>query len=249
MVKSEQHRQKKLARRKAKDQRAKRQLIQQKQQLASLMGKMTAASSGKIVHCAIGEIEAGMGMVLISRQAPTGQIAVAVFLLDLFCLGVKNAMGTYYAPSQYNDMYDDIRTKHMMKSARPEVARGLVEAAIEYAENLGFSPHADYRKMQPIWGDVEPQSIEGLYEFGENGKPTYVSGPMDDSVKQRRILETLTHTVGEGNFKFVLMGDMGDAGFLPHFDNALPGIEQEDEETHARTVEGTVTSQRIDAAE
>ena len=68
MVKSEQQRQKKLARRRAKDHRAKQQLVQQKQQLASLMGKMTAASSGKIVHCAIGEFEAGMGMVGFSRS-------------------------------------------------------------------------------------------------------------------------------------------------------------------------------------
>jgi hypothetical protein len=69
---------------------------------------------------------------------------------------------------------------------------------------------------------------------------------MDDPIKQKRILETLTQTVGEGNFNFVLLGHMGESAALPHFDADLLETEHEDD---AMTVEGTVTSQRIDAAE
>ena len=47
-----------------------------------------------------------------------------------------------------------------------------------------------------VFDDIE--LIE--FEFGKDGKPFYIAGPFDNS---RKILETLSNSVGEGNFEFV----------------------------------------------
>lgn len=36
--------------------------------------------------------EAGIGNILITRLAPTGELAVASFIVDVYCLGVKKAL-------------------------------------------------------------------------------------------------------------------------------------------------------------
>jgi len=247
MPKSEQQRQKKLARKKTKERRAKKTLARKQQQLASLAGKMLAASSGEIVHCCIGtglKEGTGMGTVWVSRRAPNGHIAVAIFLIDSYCLGVKDTAGLYRTPSDYAEIFERTTSHQEMEPARPEVARGLVEAAVDYAASLGFAPHIDYRKLQPIWGNIEAASVEGEFEFGSDGKPTYVNGPNDDPARQQLILKTLKQNVGEGNFHFTL-------GFPGGFDSELDfdDVEEIDEvEANELQVDGRVL-QRIDSAE
>lgn len=255
MVKSEQQRQKKLARRKTKEKQKKQQLARQKQQLTSLAGKMSVAAKGHILDCMAGPFEDGMSTILLSRQAPGGQVAIAIFLLDLYCLGVKNTIADYWTPVRYREMRDNLIDRHRLQPIQPGVARGVVEAAVQYAASFGFAPHADYPKMLPIWDDIEPESVEGLVEFGKEGKPFYVNGPHDDETMQRLVLQQLKKSVGEGNYHFMVGGPQGPSMNALDFDDleflVSKEIEEEEEEDEAGslTLDGKVTSRRIDAAE
>ncbi len=71
-------------------------------------------------------------------------------------------------------------------------------SALEYAASLGFSPHRDFEQARPHLGQWSGQI---RIQCGRNGKPFYISGPYDNS---RRIIDTLTHSVGEGNFDYLL---------------------------------------------
>jgi hypothetical protein len=219
MAKSEQRRQNKLAKKQAKERRKRKEATRKQQQLASLAGKMTAASHGRIVRCGVTEAveKAGIGYVLIARQGPAGQIAIALILVDVYCLGVKDATATLRAPSEAEEMFEQLTRDQQLESVSPGLARGLVEGAIAYARSLGFEPHPDYRKVAPIWGDIEPESVEGQYEFGHNGKPLYIRGPFDDLAKQQVILNTLQKSVGEANFVTRLSGPAS-GGLLARYD-------------------------------
>jgi hypothetical protein len=80
-----------------------------------------------------------------------------------------------------------------------------VEGAVEYAQNLGLSPAPEYRKVQPIFGDIDPSESQEEFVFGNRGMPCYVNGPYDGPEKIKRILACLDDNCGEGNFKFVFM--------------------------------------------
>lgn len=219
MARSEQRRQNKLAKKQAKDRRKRKEAIRQQQQLASLAGKMVSASQGRIVRCGITEAvrRAGIGYVLLARQAPMGQVAVALILVDVYCLGVKDAFGSIKLPSEAEEMFQQLANDHELQSVSPGLARGLVEGAIEYARALGFEPDPDYRKIAPLWGDVEAEPVEGHYEFGSDGKPLYIRGPYDDFAKQQFVVHTLEKTVGSGNYNVRLTGPASE-GLLASYD-------------------------------
>ena len=54
--------------------------------------RLEAASRAPILHCCYLKAlwEVGIGNVLVSRLLSSGEVAFVVFLVDVYCLGVKN---------------------------------------------------------------------------------------------------------------------------------------------------------------
>jgi hypothetical protein len=140
----------------------------------------------------------GIAAVLVARAGRRGRADVCGFLLDTYCLGVKNALGPRSMgdrrdllrfTDQYFGAFDDAPV-----AAPLELAAHLVFGAAEYARGLGFEPHPDFAAAAPYLGEwAGPSAIT----FGREGRPFYVRGPYDDS---RRVLKTLRRTVGEQGF-------------------------------------------------
>lgn len=201
MVKSEQKRQQKLARKHAKDRKRHQEETRKRQQLASLQGQMMSACQGKIELCCISnQLDGGLGYVLLARRAGPGQLAYFMVLVDTYCLGVKQALGGIVADSTVRKQAE----QSGMESIEPSVARGLVESAIEFASQAGLKPHADYEKVFALWGDIPRGSIEGHYQMGHDGKHLYMPGPFEDSARQMAILATMNRHLGEGEARFTV---------------------------------------------
>src|SRR5216683_2416038 len=85
-------RQKKQERRAAKRKAKHHELVRHKH--AGLPERLTAAIRYPVLHsCATMDLwDQGLGWVCLSRALPSGQVGFAVFLVDRYCLGVKNAM-------------------------------------------------------------------------------------------------------------------------------------------------------------
>ncbi len=247
MAKSEQQRQRKLAKKKAKDREDRKAMIQRQQQLSSMAGQMAEAAKGEIDGCYIASAchnGTGIGSVLIVRRSASGQRTFAMFLVDAFCLGVKDSLGKTCSATQIADILEDLRLRDPIEAVEPGVARGYVEAAIEFAQSIGFAPHSDYRKVAPIWGDIQATDFPEKYTFGRNGRPAYIAGPYDDHTRQMLIINTLTKKIGVKNFDFVISNDSLEN--LNNFPERLDEPEPFDESEHdIRTVDGTVI-QRID---
>jgi hypothetical protein len=149
-----------------------------------------------------------LATILIARQSPkTGRVAAGSFLVDLACLGVKQAQVSLYKDiAEYRGgMRAHLMGHRPMVPGEFNLAAKIVLTGLEYAEQLGFKPDAVYAQAQYVLAGADPQADPTpVPTGGPNGKPLFVSGPYDD-VPQ--IMAQLTRTVGDGNFDFVIQGD------------------------------------------
>ena len=174
--------------------------------------QMRRSVDAPVYECLVPEelFQMGIGSVVFSRELPGGDIAAVVFLVDAFCLGIKNTMVKVVPEDEYRLLLEHISRHETLTSISPECARKLVEAAEAYAADLGFRPHPDYLVGRMIFGDVDPDACPMSFTFGKDGKPFYASGPYDTLDKSRRIIDTLTRRCGPDGFHYmVALNDPG----------------------------------------
>ncbi|TVP97319.1 MAG: hypothetical protein EA381_15310 [Planctomycetaceae bacterium] len=211
MAKSEQHRQKKLAKKRSKELRQKQELARRNQAMKSLVGQMQWASQYPVHQCYVSETifgPQGIGPVFLSRKLSDGRIAFMYALIDSKCLGIKDAGGRLCTPGEFDEIVRGMNGTGQLIPHDASFVRKLVEDAIDYAESIGFSPHADYRRVSALWGDIDSSTCDEEFTFGYEGQPFYVAGPFDDESRQRFIYRRLCQTVGEGNFHFTMGGQV-----------------------------------------
>lgn len=150
--------------------------------------------------------ETGIGTVWLSRELADGRYAAAGILIDVYCLGAKNALHKIFERSEYPEVIASVLAGPDQEFERqhPACARKLVEGAVAYARDLGFEPHPDYRLAQMIFGDIDPSACPVKFTFGRDGKPLYMKGPNETPAMQRRILSQLERRCGPGGFDYYI---------------------------------------------
>jgi tetratricopeptide (TPR) repeat protein len=145
----------------------------------------------------------GIGTVVMTRLLPHGQVAVASFLVDVFCLGVKDVLYRVVSPAEYGHYREQIETQTPLEAVHPSCLRKLVEGAVRYAQDLGFSPHADYARAAQLFGDIDAAACPIRYTYGKDGQPFYISGPYDSAARSRKIIDTLARRLGPTGFHYI----------------------------------------------
>jgi hypothetical protein len=151
----------------------------------------------------------GITPVVVAREQEPGKIMFGVYLVDLYCLGIKDV----YIRSDYSlNRFE--RELPKLCAATPEkcsveLAHEVIYGALEYAEKLGFQPHSDFKKQMADLMLDPPDTHPHVdhVSFGKEGKPFYVAGPYDDEQKISFVIKTLTSTCGEGNFHYLVGWD------------------------------------------
>ena len=146
----------------------------------------------------------GLVEVLVARQQPDGDICFGVYLIDIYCLGLKNTFAN--AGFSHSRYLNDVRNK-VFRAGKPvecpvELAHQMIYQSIEYAEQFGFEPEKDFMLSQYL---LAPRGeLEEPYQltFGKDGKPLFISGPNDNVA---RILRQLDKTAGPGNYHYIAM--------------------------------------------
>jgi len=141
--------------------------------------------------------------ILVSRRSPQGQVAAGVFLVDLGCLGVKNAFGRVFdTEGEYAaELRNDISARQEMIEADLNLAAKIIREGVAYAQELGFSPNRDIRDARLVLGDADPDACDEDIPLGVDGKPLFVSGPYDDV---DRIMDKLTRKLGPDGFHYMV---------------------------------------------
>jgi hypothetical protein len=144
-----------------------------------------------------------MGHVLVARFKNNGRVELGAFLVDVFCLGVKDAFFEQFdATAEYEALMEDLFASTPM-ATKPEAARKLVESAVAYAARLGFGPAPDYKKACRVFGGIDAGRCPDSFEFGKEGKPFYIAGPYESPAQQERIVRQLEAKCGEGNYEYL----------------------------------------------
>jgi hypothetical protein len=142
--------------------------------------------------------------VAVARQSPaTGEVVVSGFLVDLACLGVKNALTKLYpSPAVYRREYrQHLLASQQMMACDLDLAAKVIEEGTIYARSLGFNPHSDTAMALKILGDAQPENCAETIPLGKDGKPLFVNGPHDDV---ERIIRILNRKVGQGNYEMLI---------------------------------------------
>jgi hypothetical protein len=198
-------RQKKLERKASRRKEKQHQLARARH--AGLSERMTDASRYPVLNSWVTTDlwTEGLGYVCVSRELPNGMVGFALFLVDRYCLGVKNAMGNVVGRFEYDSQIErKMRSDFTLEALSPAAARRLVEGAVAYARDLGLHPHSDYHKTKPIFGDIDPAETKEEFEYGKDGKPLFVAGPYDSPQRCRRILQTLIASCGVDGFHYLI---------------------------------------------
>jgi hypothetical protein len=149
----------------------------------------------------------GIGQAVVGRTLSLGRLAVGTFLLDVQCLGIKNAFGRVMTNSEFREHLRRIKEACSIERREPAYVTKLIFDLEAWARRLGFPPHADYQIAKQALAGIRPEACTEQFAFGKDGKPLYVSGPFDRPFRVQRIIETLRRTCGEGNYHYVVAVD------------------------------------------
>lgn len=143
-----------------------------------------------------------MGTLTVARRLSLGRYGLAIFLLDIWCLGVKDAFFRVADFEQYERYLERSGVVGEAEKIDPARARRLVRDASAYGAANGFPPPAVLAEIEPIFGDVTPAGAP--FTFGMNGKPHFVAGPRDSESRCKHILKVLEQRFGSGGFNYTL---------------------------------------------
>ncbi|MGZ3284151.1 MAG: hypothetical protein ACXU9C_07805 [Xanthobacteraceae bacterium] len=188
-----------------KAQRRKLQVVEKRRADASetsLPARVLRVAHAPIQQCLLTEslFEIGIGTLVLARGATSHYVALSSFLLDVFCLGIKDVT---FQPveGEILDMYlDKTDAASPLVPVNPSYARKLLRDLAAWSQSIGFTPHRDFAAVEPLFGEVDPNASDAVFQFGRDGKPLYIPGPSESALQVRRRIEHLRKTLGDGGF-------------------------------------------------
>ena len=146
--------------------------------------------------------EGGLAVIAVARRQANNNLVFGAYLVDIYCLGVKNAWFDTDVPSGHflREMLPEMMGDEAPEEISPALAHEIIYGAIEFAQAYGFRPHRDFRRARNILDPPDHHPRSGTVVFGREGKPLFISGPYDNV---DAILRQLQRTAGEGNYHFV----------------------------------------------
>jgi yecA family protein len=147
--------------------------------------------------------EHGLAHLVVARLREDGSADVGVFLVDVWCLGVKDAFGeSDLLESELREFVEERLPESMREPIHPTCAKKLIEGALAFAETLGFAPHRDFRKARRVLSSLDASLCPMEFTYGREGRPYYVRGPNDSEERVDRVLAILEARVGPEGYDY-----------------------------------------------
>lgn len=148
--------------------------------------------------------KSAMANILVSRRHTNGNLTIGVYLVDLNCLGVKDAVYWFnYYEHEFRELLRRAGESMKMEKISYTLAHNIIFSGIEFAEEFGFKPHKNFNVAQFIL-DEDTEDIELIdIECGIDGKPAYIRGPLDTDIKAAQVIAQLEKVAGPGNYTLI----------------------------------------------
>lgn len=151
------------------------------------------------------EREENLAVALVARQSPrSGKIGAASFVVDLACLGVKDAfVRLCLSPREYADrVRHRLQRATRMQPASLDLIAKIVAEGEAYARQFGFLPAPELAQARLLLAGARPENCDTPVPLGgPKGTPFFIAGPHDDI---GRVIAQLTKAVGTGNFDYLV---------------------------------------------
>jgi hypothetical protein len=163
----------------------------------------------------------GIGYVILTRRLKAGDVLYTNFLLDVWCLGVKDVIVQVLPASVYHEQVGALEEQFELEDITPACARKLVEGAVEFAAKHGLAPHPDYRIGQLAFADVNAAECHQEFEYGQDGKAFYVAGPHDSVARSRQIANAIKAADPESHYMVPIHESMVGEARLPEWEDVM----------------------------
>lgn len=132
--------------------------------------------------------ESGTCVAVVTREHAGGKITAGIYLIDTFCLGVKD---TYYYfsidPEEFRERF--LEGRFDFEETDYTEVHNLIYGALEYAEEAGIPPHDGFRVTEYILEPDDDRIPLIEFEFGHDGVRELVIGPDRKETKYIPLLE------------------------------------------------------------
>lgn len=172
--------------------------------------------------------EMGLAHLMVARIRDGGDTDFAVFLVDLFCLGVKDVI---FEPgimeSSLREFIEEQLPEDFRERIHPACARKLIEGAVAYAQTLGFAPHRDFRKARKVLSGLDAALCPRDFTYGRDGRPCYIRGSDDSEERVDRVCAILEARCGADGYDYEDPGEDAEEDALAVRDDLMAWLDAE----------------------
>jgi hypothetical protein len=137
--------------------------------------------------------EVGISPVYVSRELTKDSYVFASYLVDFWCLGVKDT--TLKFGISKADLKHIYKKNDDLETVSYQDARSLILGAIDFAKAIDIAPHSSWNGIPSSFIEAH-LAYEKKFTFGQEGKPYYFSGPYD---YERYDVEEIINKVSEAS--------------------------------------------------
>ncbi len=181
---------------------------------------------GEVVACYLNANwrKTGEAAIYCLRSIPGGGHAMAAFLVDVWCMGLKDAWGHLgISADEFNESILRWGRRDLdLTRIDADLAQRLVAGGIRFARQNGFRLPKRHERWVALLGGVGDVDTADLEEFGVDGGLRYIGSTED--LSKRLIGCTVEQFLTRDDVKFILGGD--DFSLL---DGDELGVEEDDE--------------------
>ena len=197
------------ARKKEKQRLKRKQKQKQARKAAAVTALDRVARGAGQLECYVNDDwrESGMASIQVLGQLPDGRCAHSGFLVDVWCVGLKDAFGNRNSlRAEFDDHLDYMGEMLHMVRVPPAEAKRLVAGAIRFSRQNGFKLPPHYDRWVTILGDLGELSHADLTDFGVDGGLRYVGD--EDFLRRRLAACSLEEFLDREDVEWVMAADV-----------------------------------------
>lgn len=143
----------------------------------------------------------GIGVVVVTRLHKGGKRTVGFFLIDVFCLGVKDAGYRVRMDDSECDSFMERFDEMQMREASYEEAHNIVYGALSFAEEAGIGPCKDFALAKYVLEEDTDDIPLIEYQFGKDGMHYLFA---NSQLEASRYLPLMSKNLGDGKYRYVV---------------------------------------------
>ena len=151
----------------------------------------------------------GLCHIVVSRRHTGGRVSAALFMVDMFCLGVTESF--YRLRIEEDELQDLLNAREGILDFREctyEEAHNRIYGAVAFAEEAGIKPDRSFLLTQYMLEEDTDDVPLLEFEYGKQGRHFLVC---DTHLEASRYLPTLRKALGEDGFDYLIVDDDGES--------------------------------------